>query len=130
MTAVKPDAFLETEPKSGVSRCNVVTGNGVERPGQYSVATHAPAVFTVSNEVMSSSVQLKVFGTDKLAPEHVGAVNFFSVLDQALSLLLPCKFTMCFLVGALSSRWACRATPELIYNEPQWKVSQVGNTSP
>ena len=115
-----------------VAREQKLTIAAQQRHKLYYDTKHAPAVFAVNDEVLLSTtgLNLKISGTNKLAPKWVGP---FLVLERigAVAYKLDLPETMknynifhVFLLKAYNrdNRIALPPPPEVIDDEPQWEV--------
>ena len=118
-----------------VARAKKLTIAAQQRHKRYYDAKHAPAVFAVNDEVLLSAagLQLKITGTNKLAPKWIGP---FKVLERigavAYKLDLPVfiKIHDVFHVSLLKhyhrdGRIDPPPLPELIDDELEWEVDKI-----
>ena len=118
-----------------VARAQKLTIAAQQRHKRYYDAKHAPAVFAVNHEVLLSTagLDLKISGTNKLAPKWIGP---FKVLERigavAYKLDLPdsMKVHNVFHISLLKAynrdnRIALPPLPEVIDDEPEWEVDKI-----
>lgn len=118
-----------------VARAQKLTIAAQQKHKRYHDAKHAPAVFAVNDEVLLSTagLQLKISGTNKLAPKWIGP---FKVLERIgavaykLELAVTMKIHDVFHVSLLKpyhrdGRVEPLRPPELIDDEPEWEVDWI-----
>ena len=117
-----------------VARAQKLTIAAQQRHKRFYDAKHAPAVFAVNDEVLLSNagLQLRISGTNKLAPKWIGP---FQVLERIgavackLELAATMKIHGVFHVSLLNpyhrdGRVDPPPPPELIDDEPKWEVDR------
>ena len=118
-----------------VARAQKLTIAAQQRHKCHYDAKHAPAVFAVNDEVLLSfaGLQLKISGTNKLAPKWIGpfkVVERIGAVAYKLELAVTMKIHDVFHVSLLKpyhrdGRVEPPPPPELIDDEPEWEVDRI-----
>ena len=120
-----------------VARARKLTIAAQQRQKRYCDAKHIPAVFAVNEEVLlsTSGLQLKISGTNKLAPRYLGPFKILERIGQVtyrLELPVSMKIHDVFHVSLLkrylwdrTGRIDPPPPPEVIDDEPEWEVETI-----
>ena len=120
-----------------VAKARKFTLAAQQRHKRYYDAKHVPAMFAVNDEVLlsTSGLNLKIAGSNKLAPRFVGPLKVLERIGEvAYKLDLPetMRIHNVFRVSLLKHYYSDgRAKPpppcEIIDDEPEWEVARVLN---